>query len=159
MGQGYRQTVTESKLSRLAFKNVLEEGEAFLDERKSTMVSTLDRNITELNDTLLSILAEMHSGSYVKEVAPTQDTNLAVTLMRMINSMIDVWQPTEDSSELPKEWTPERVMEVSEYLFLLSIVWSVGGPLASQEHREKFDAMIHSVCPKTGQAAPSRTPN
>ena len=37
----------------------------FIDERKSTMVSTLDHNITELNDTLLGILAEMHSGSYV----------------------------------------------------------------------------------------------
>ena len=48
-----------------AFTSSLEDGTDFIDDKKAGMVTTLDKDIVEMNEALLSLLAELHSGIYV----------------------------------------------------------------------------------------------
>ena len=47
------------------FLDGLVEAEDYIEDRKTSMISTLDQSITTLNEELLALLGELHSGSFV----------------------------------------------------------------------------------------------
>lgn len=77
----------------------------------------------------------------IKEGAPTQDTNLVSTLMRIFTSMTDHFKTKEEFSKLDAA----RVRLHTESLFLLALTWSIGATSGNIEGRKHFDQFIRSA--------------
>ena len=67
------------------FTIALVESTDYIDDRKANMVSTLDKNIVEVNESLLSLLAELHSGVYIQ---PESDAKKVLDQVAVITSKI-----------------------------------------------------------------------
>ena len=75
-----------------------------------------------------------------KELSPTNDTNLAKSLMNLIDSLIDEFR---DAAKI-KEWSEEQTEAYLEGVFFFSIVWSVGASMGS-DGRTAFDSLLKEI--------------
>mmetsp|Transcript_18334 Transcript_18334/g.32628 ORF Transcript_18334/g.32628 Transcript_18334/m.32628 type:complete len:172 (-) Transcript_18334:167-682(-) len=73
-----------------------------------------------------------------KEGAPTLDSNLVCTLMRIFTSMADHLHDAERFSEMEQ---PRVTLHV-ESLFLFALTWSIGATSGAAEGRKQFDAFL-----------------
>jgi len=89
----------------------------------------------------------------IKELSPTLDTNLAVTLMRMFTASTDHLGKQVTDYEGNQSWDkgqwdalgPEKCREHIESLFLFSLVWSIGCTGANYDLRVEFDRFFRKA--------------
>jgi dynein heavy chain, axonemal len=72
----------------------------------------------------------------VREVSPTLDGNLVVSLQRVISST---------AAALPQTLTEDEVVKRVEGIFLFALTWTVGGSIESPNHRVAFDFMLRAA--------------
>jgi dynein heavy chain len=77
----------------------------------------------------------------LRQISPTSDTNLAVSLMRLYNALLtefksDEWVKATDS--------PTKDLLVNS-LFVEALVWTVGGSTTA-DGRLRFDAFLRELC-------------
>ncbi|MEW5311652.1 MAG: hypothetical protein WDW38_003348 [Sanguina aurantia] len=77
----------------------------------------------------------------VRSPLPMQDINLAVSCMRLLHAHLDEW--ANDAAVL-RGMTEQQQAHRIQALFLLSLVWSVGGG-SDEEGRRKFDACLRRL--------------
>lgn len=84
-----------------------------------------------------------------REPVVTVDSNLSHSLMNILECFLADYFPDEESEEeqKPKVSFPENFELHMEYLFLFSLVWSVGGSVDT-EGRKKFDGFLRDQVPK-----------
>ncbi|KAK3267509.1 hypothetical protein CYMTET_23939 [Cymbomonas tetramitiformis] len=75
------------------YKELLDEADVFIEERKQGMMATLDKNITNLNEELLAVLGNLHSGSFVEPESDPAEVVAELELIR--NSIANMRQKSE----------------------------------------------------------------
>lgn len=70
-----------------------------------------------------------------------QDINLAISCMRLLHSHLDEWT---NNANVLKDMTEQQQANWIQALFLLSLVWSVGGG-SDEDGRKKFDACLRKL--------------
>ena len=77
---------------------------------------------------------------------PTTDIMLAVAVMRLIKSHLDIWNdPPEGMPQTAPD--PKKGIEILQGLFLFAMVWGVGATV-DESGREKFDAFFKQLMAK-----------
>jgi len=71
----------------------------------------------------------------IKEGAPTLDSNLVSTLMRIFTSMMDHLQDAEAVGAMEEA----RLALHVESLFIFALTWSIGSTAGAAEGRKHFD--------------------
>ncbi|KAM9486845.1 dynein axonemal heavy chain 7-like [Clarias gariepinus] len=109
----------------------------------NTLPSTLSLEqkdlITELFDRMMApCLQLIRKGT--KELSPTSDTNLARSLMNLMDSMMDEFK---DESQM-KGMSEKDVCSWLEGIFVFCLVWSVGAS-CTEPGRVKFDALVREL--------------
>eukprot|EP00118_Oscarella_pearsei_P018868 m.196512 g.196512 ORF g.196512 m.196512 type:complete len:4008 (+) comp39530_c1_seq1:67-12090(+) len=114
----------------LSWLNTLPDG--ITPEIKDQLQALFDRYVP-------STLQFVRKGG-LKELSPTNDTNLVHSLMNLIDSLIDDFRDGGKS----KEWTAEQTVAYVEGIFLFSFVWSLGASTGS-DSRLKFDVFLKEI--------------
>ena len=87
-----------------------------------------------------------------KELIPTSDVNLPVSLMNIFESMIDEFRIPEDEEFVMSD-KDQRVFVDSAFAF--SVVWSIGGD-DGRAWRKKFDDFFRKLVDKRVDEKPER---
>ncbi|CAK8675251.1 unnamed protein product [Clavelina lepadiformis] len=114
----------------MSWLNTLPEG--VNDELKTMIQGFFDRMVTPVTQWL-------RKGG-VKELSPTNNTNLAVSLMRLMEAQMDEFK---DAAKI-KSMDQREVVAWIEGIFLFSYIWSVGATTDS-DGRAKFDKLMREI--------------
>ncbi|GMH41668.1 hypothetical protein BSKO_09578 [Bryopsis sp. KO-2023] len=77
----------------------------------------------------------------IKEAAPTMDSNLIVTLMRMITSLTEDWKDAKVFNAMDEATVRHHL----ESIFVFSLVWSIGCTGATLKARDDFDKFFRTA--------------
>ena len=95
--------------------------------------------------------------TYLRELVPTVDNNLAESLMRILDCYLEPYQAVEGRAP-PTDVMIADLITCIEPLFIFALIWSVGAT-TNEEGRHKFDAFLRqelftnkfqAVFPRTG---------
>ena len=78
--------------------------------------------------------------SYIKELVPTVDNNLAESLMRILDCYLEPYYPMEGRPN-PSDVMVADLITCIEPLFIFALIWSVGAT-TNEQGRLRFDAYL-----------------
>eukprot|EP00966_Prymnesium_polylepis_P139511 3223659-Prymnesium_polylepis.1 len=104
----------------------------------------LQATLTELFDWMVEPTI-WYMRRFCRSPVPTQDIQLAVAVMRLIDAHADLWRDIPDQPS--KAPDPKKGCDILQNLFLFSLIWGVGATV-DEEGRNKFDAFVRQLMRK-----------
>ena len=105
---------------------------------------TQKQTLTELFDWMLDPCL-WYLRRFCKSPVPTQDIQMAVSVMRLIDAHADLWREVPDQPS--KAPDPKKGCDILQSLFLFSLIWGVGATV-DEDGRTKFDAFLRQLIKK-----------
>ncbi|XP_065834129.1 dynein axonemal heavy chain 7-like [Oscarella lobularis] len=113
---------------------------SWLNTLPEAVTETIKAQLTSLFDRYVPCTLQFVRKSGVKELSPTNDTNLVRSLMNLIDSLTDEFRDGGAS----KDWSDEQTVAYVEGVFFFSFVWSLGASIGI-DGRLKFDAFLKEI--------------
>ncbi|XP_006814570.1 dynein axonemal heavy chain 7-like [Saccoglossus kowalevskii] len=113
---------------------------SWLNELPPTLSDMHKKMITDLFDRMVPACLQFIRKGGVKELSPTNDTNLVKSLMNLMDSMFDEFRDEATFNKMDER----EVCSWIECIFLFSFVWSIGAT-TSDDGRAKFDILFREI--------------
>ncbi|XP_067686354.1 dynein axonemal heavy chain 7-like [Haliotis asinina] len=113
---------------------------SWMNVMPSTVTETLKSIINDLFERFVDTCLQLVRKGGVKELSPTNDSNLVKSLMNLMDCMMDEFQDEAKISQMEER----EIVTWLESIFFFAITWSVGAS-TDDNGRVKFDKLLREL--------------
>ncbi|XP_033628553.1 dynein heavy chain 7, axonemal-like isoform X2 [Asterias rubens] len=113
---------------------------SWLNTVPSSLTDTHKKMISDMFDRMIPASLEFIRKSGVKELSPSNDTNMVQSLMNLMDSLMDEFQDEAAVSKMDER----EIISWIEGIFMFSFIWSIGATIGV-DGRKKFDFLFREI--------------